>query len=138
MLVKVAADGVTPLGAPVQILDRMDIDGPLVEAPSILRTNDGVYNLFFSSNCYSTPEYDISWASSSSITGPYTRAGPLLTTGDKGLTAPGGATVTNDGQHIVYHADLNGGRAMFTDRIVGSGADIRLARSSGFFAGSVE
>ena len=47
MLQEVGPDGVTPIGNPVQILDRDDSDGPLVEAPDIIRTAEGVYILFF-------------------------------------------------------------------------------------------
>jgi beta-xylosidase len=126
MLVAVDADGYTPLGAPIQLLDRMDIDGPLIEAPNLVRSNDGTYSLFFSSNCYTTPQYDVSWATAPALTGPYTRTGPLITTGVNGLTAPGGASIANDGQHMVFHADFGQGRAMFTNRISGGGESIRL------------
>lgn len=51
MLQKMHKDGVTPDGAPVQILDRIAADGLLVEAPSIVRAEDGTYFLFFSSGC---------------------------------------------------------------------------------------
>lgn len=36
MLQKLASDGVTPTGNPVQILDRDSNDGPLIEAPSLI------------------------------------------------------------------------------------------------------
>lgn len=35
-----------------EILDRDDDDGPLIEAPSLARSAEGVYFLTFSSNCY--------------------------------------------------------------------------------------
>ena len=92
------------------------------------------YYLFFSSNIYSSTLYDISYAVSKSVTGPYTKVqapnAPFLVTGDSGLTAPGGATVINVlGQSLLhlsassvclrlplqdqyvnmaFHADLNG------------------------------
>lgn len=92
------------------------------------------YYLFFSSNVYSSTLYDISYAVSQSVTGPYTKAqapnAPFLVTGDSGLTAPGGATVINalsqslphtfalpmrlrsslQDQYVnmAFHADLNG------------------------------
>ena len=81
MLVHVEEDGVTAIGAPVQILDRDDGDGPLVEAPSLARMSDGTYAVFFSSNCWSTPQYDVSWAAATNITGPYTKYGPMFITG---------------------------------------------------------
>lgn len=123
MLVAVAADGFSPIGEPVQLLDHMEMDGPLIEAPNLTRSPDGTYNLFFSSNCYSTPMYDVSWASSRSLFGPYERRGPLLTTGMNGLVAPGGAYVSDDGSYMSFHADFGGGRAMYTNRM-GGHADI--------------
>lgn len=51
MLQKMLRDGVTPDGEPVQILDRTAEDGPLVEAPYLVRSKEGVYFLFFSSGC---------------------------------------------------------------------------------------
>ena len=66
------------------------------------------YVLFFSSNCYNTDLYDISYATASSISGPYTKASsPLLVTGDYNLTAPGGATPRSDGAFMVFHATVN-------------------------------
>jgi beta-xylosidase len=59
MLQQVASDGFTPVGDPIQILDRDDADGPLVEAPDLILVN-GVYVLFFSSNCFDSTLYDIS------------------------------------------------------------------------------
>jgi hypothetical protein len=127
MLVPVNADGVTPKGPPVQILDRDDRDGPLVEAPNLVRTPDGQYALFFSSNCYTSPSYDVTWAVAPVITGPYTKAGPMFVTGTQGLVAPGGASIAADGQHMVFHANFNSGRAMFTTTISGGGPNIRFS-----------
>lgn len=126
MLVAVADDGFSPVGQPVQLLDHIAIDGPLVEAPNLTRSADGTYNLFFSSNCYTTPEYDVSWATSQSLFGPYERRGPLFTTGVNGLVAPGGASISGDGSHIAFHADFGNGRAMYTNRISGQRDTIRL------------
>lgn len=36
MLQALESDGVTPNGDPVQILDRSDADGPLIEAPDLV------------------------------------------------------------------------------------------------------
>lgn len=126
MLVAVAGDGFSPIGAPVQLLDRIEIDGPLIEAPSLTRSPDGTYNLFFSSNCFATPEYDVSWATSRSLFGPYERRGPLFITGINSLVAPGGASIASGGVHMAFHADFGGGRAMYTTRISGVRDSIRL------------
>ena len=81
-------DGVTTIGPAVQLLDRGPYDGPLIEAPSMFY-KDGIYYLFFSSNCYSTDYYDISYATATNINGPYTKSSmALMTTGD-GKRCPG-------------------------------------------------
>lgn len=105
LLQKVKADGVTPVGDAVQILDRNteDGDGPLVEAPSIV-LHDGVYFLFYSTHCFTDPKYDVRYATASSITGPYTKNNEkLVKTGDFGLTSPGGATVCGCGDRMLLH-----------------------------------
>lgn len=95
------------------MLDRSDADGPLIEAPNLIYAN-GTYVLFFSSNCYSTTLYDVSYATASSVTGPYTKStSPLLVTGDYDLTAPGGATSIVGGGEMVFHANCDEGRCMF-------------------------
>nr|AFW16060.1 putative beta-xylosidase [Phanerodontia chrysosporium] len=110
MLQQLAADGITPIGSPVQILDRSDADGPLVEAPSLVKVN-GVYILFFSSNCYSGGLYDTSYATADNIKGPYTKAqapnAPLLQTGTpySQLYSPGGLDVGPGGVNVLFHAD---------------------------------
>ena len=130
MLQKMKKDGVTPDGAPVQILDRSDVDGPLVEAPSLVRTSEGVYVLFFSSNCYAGSLYDVSYATATNIKGPYKKAqapnAPLMVTGKPfgQLYSPGGADVTPDGTKLVFHADLGTSastRQMYTANIKISG-----------------
>ncbi|TLD39017.1 hypothetical protein E2P81_ATG00004 [Venturia nashicola] len=120
MLVAVEPDGVTPKGIPIQLLDRGDSDGPLIEAPNLIRTGDGGYALFFSSNCYTTPGYDVAYATSKTILGPYVKVpNPLIMTGTQGLAAPGGASIAADGQHMVFHANVGAGRGMFTTTISG-------------------
>lgn len=100
------------MGAPIPILDRSPADGPLIEAPSLVYTSQGLYVLFFSSNCYNTDLYDISYATSSFITGPYQKAPkPLLVSGSSTpsngqLKSPGGADIAIDGTKILFHSDL--------------------------------
>lgn len=112
-----AMDGTTPIGNPIPILDRSNFDGPLIEAPSLVRSCEGTYILFFSSNCFNTELYDTSYATASSIVGPYTKsATPLLQSGkprlpDGELKSPGGADVSVDGTRIVFHADRVKGSA---------------------------
>lgn len=118
MLQEVEADGVNPTGKAVQILDRDDSDGPLVEAPNIIRTAEGVYILFHSSHCFTSLQYDVRYATATNVMGPYTKnPTPLLTTGDYSLQAPGGATITKDGTKMVFHADCPAGRCMYERNI---------------------
>ncbi|KAI1847136.1 hypothetical protein JX265_011812 [Neoarthrinium moseri] len=119
LLQEVKEDGVTKVGSPIQILDRSDADGPLVEAPTILRNPDGMYVLFFSSGCFTEPTYNVNYALAKSVRGPYSKSStPLVTTDDAfGLTAPGGATPVVDGSGIVFHADCAEGRCLFENKI---------------------
>lgn len=49
-----------------------------------------------------------------------------MKTGTHGLTAPGGLDMAINGDHAVYHADWNGGRAMFTATIRGQGDKLQV------------
>ncbi|KAE8360824.1 glycosyl hydrolase [Aspergillus caelatus] len=103
LLQKVADDGFTPVGDAIQILDRDDSDGPLVEAPNLILHGD-TYFLFYSTHCFTDPKYDVRYATSKSITGPYVKSGEkLLKSGDYGLTSPGGGTVCGCGDRMLFH-----------------------------------
>lgn len=108
MLQEVDKDGVTMIGDPIQILDRDDSDGPLIEAPSLHLSDDGIYFLFFSSSCFTTPRYDTSYATATNIQGPYTKSGrPLLVTGDgPDLVGPGGLDIIHGGTMVVFHGHM--------------------------------
>ncbi|KAJ5248734.1 endo xylanase [Penicillium chermesinum] len=126
MLQAMESDAVTPSGDPVQILDHDDGDGGNIEAPSLVNV-DGIYYLSFSSSIFDQTTYDSSYATATSITGPYAKAhtpnAPLLVTGDPSnvgtLTAPGGLDFSADGTKIVFAAwissdGVGSGRAMYT------------------------
>ncbi|EMC91620.1 glycoside hydrolase family 43 protein [Baudoinia panamericana UAMH 10762] len=115
-----AADGHTLIGDPIQLITNGPADGPYVEAPSLSYLG-GKYVLFFSSQCYQTPQYDVSYATAPSITGPYTKYGPLLVTGSNGMTAPGGLDLAINGNHAIWHANYGSGRAAFTGFVALSG-----------------
>ncbi|KAF2248935.1 glycoside hydrolase family 43 protein, partial [Trematosphaeria pertusa] len=107
LLQKMERDGITPSGSPVKILDRTDEDGPLVEAPALFKSDEDIYFLFFSSGCTRNPSYDLKYATSMNITGPYMRAsGELLKTGSYSLYAPGSASIWRDEQDwcMAFHA----------------------------------
>ena len=108
-------DGVTPIGSPFQLIDRDAEDGPLVEAPSIFyNCQCGYYFLTFSSNCFETESYDIKYAYSKNLPGPYRRgSAPLMSTIAGPVSAPGGADMISNGTFAVFHGtvepDENGG-----------------------------
>ncbi|KAJ7508423.1 glycosyl hydrolase [Mycena galericulata] len=132
-LQQVAANRYTLIGSPVQILDRDAGDGPLVEAPSLIYV-DGAFFLFFSSGCYADTSYDLSYATATSVTGPYTKAGPptapLLITGTYCLRAPGSACLAKDGSKVVFAAylgsDISAGRGMWTGIPTFSGSTVTI------------
>ncbi|KAI2606541.1 glycoside hydrolase family 43 protein [Hypoxylon sp. NC1633] len=129
MLQEVGDDGVTKIGDPVPIFDRSDEDGPYVEAPSLLRTADGLYILFFSSGCYVESSYNVNYATASSVKGPFQRAQrPMIRTGEYTLQAPGGATAVHvdDRVGIAFHANCQQGRCMHTSQTVVEGREVRV------------
>lgn len=101
-----AADGHTKIGSPIQMITNGVADGPVTEAPSLTKLG-GKYVLFFSSNCFATTKYDVSYATATNIKGPYTKYGPLFITGTDGMTAPGGLDIAVNGNHAVWHAYVN-------------------------------
>lgn len=102
------ADGIKKIGDPVQILDRSEADGPLVEAPSLFYNNESaLYFLTFSSNCYATELYDISFAYSTCLEDAFVKSKyPLMTTQSVGVSAPGGADMSDDGKYALYHGTV--------------------------------
>lgn len=116
-----SSNGSTPIGPAYTLLNNRGLpDGGSVEAPSLVQTSDGTYILYFSSGCFLTENYTVNYATSTSITGPYTRADiPLFQTGDYGLVAPGGMTMFRDAKHMVFHARWGAGmnRALYVAEI---------------------
>ncbi|KAK3309455.1 glycosyl hydrolase [Chaetomium strumarium] len=121
-------DGVTLVGEAETILDRdPELDGPLVEAPSLVRAG-GKFVLFYSSHCFNSPDYDVKYATAERIQGPYTRKGQLIgkQAGDYGLEAPGGATGVMGGLAMVFHANCPAGRCMYETEYVLEGGEIKI------------
>lgn len=126
LLQRVTDDGVTPLGEPVQILDRDDSDGPLVEAPNLVLHGD-TYYLFYSTHCFTDPTYDVRYATASSITGPYKKTGnQLVKTGDDSLSSPGGGTVCSCGDRILFHGFCDKGRCTYSARVTLAESTVHL------------
>lgn len=114
MLQEVGGDGTTRVGAAVELLDRTDADGPLVEAPNLIRAADGSYVLFYSSHCFTSAAYDVKYAVSDTVAGPYARKpGPLFRSGFYSLASPGGATSVEEGGVMVFHGNCPAGRCMY-------------------------
>ncbi|EGP83272.1 unnamed protein product [Zymoseptoria tritici ST99CH_3D1] len=143
MLQRMLSDGMTPDGGPIRILDRIASDGPLVEAPKIIRVentsgrngSDATYFLFFSSGCMQSPAYSVKYATSKSVTGPYVRAKEtLLKTGAWGLMAPGSVGIAQDGDgdwRMAFHATMWDAKlgpvsAMFTTGLEFEGERVKL------------
>lgn len=133
MLQKMSPDGLNTVGDATQILDR-DANSSLVEAPSLIRSSEGTYVLFFSDNCFNGPDYDTKYATASAIAGPYTKAAsPLLASGGDGgrFYSPGGADVSLDGTKLVFHSDENQSdasvRQMWTAGISISGTTVSIS-----------
>jgi beta-xylosidase len=107
MIQQVAEDGLTAVGDAVQLIDRDEADGPLVEAPSLVRSDDGTYLLFYSTHCFTDVKYDVRYATASSVTGPYAKTGNSLLASNGELYGPGGATVQDNG-NVLFHGWCNG------------------------------
>ncbi|KAJ5135448.1 2-5-diamino-6-ribosylamino-4(3H)-pyrimidinone 5'-phosphate reductase [Penicillium bovifimosum] len=100
-----------------------DSHRPIIESPSLAKI-DGTYYLSFTSDIDGSDEYEVSYATASSITGPYIKAhGPDaelfdFDAADDHVTGAGGVDFSADGSKIVFHAfenghDIEDGRAMF-------------------------
>ncbi|THV76360.1 Arabinanase/levansucrase/invertase [Aureobasidium pullulans] len=136
-LQRMKEDGVTPDGPETTILDRTEQDGPLVEAPFLVRSSGGIYFLFYSSGCTRDSSYDVKYAWAQNVTGPYQRADkPLLKTGDFKLLAPGSVGLTevmeDETFGMAFHARVEAPygkvRAMYTSTIRFNGSEVLLVR----------
>ncbi|KAJ9617300.1 hypothetical protein H2200_001021 [Cladophialophora chaetospira] len=106
-------DGYTAIGGLATILLNDAEDGPNIEAPSLTYDpSSRTYILFYSSKCFTHSDYNIRYATSTSVYGPYTKQpNSFLTTGatSANLYIPGGFDITKDGKRAVFHADTNMG-----------------------------
>lgn len=138
MLQQVAGDGTTKIGDPVEILDRTDADGPLVEAPNIVKSSNGQYVLFYSSHCFTSTEYNVLYATADNVKGPYTRSSQaFLETDMFNLTSPGGGTSTVPGENnddvMLFHANCptnvgGSNRCMFVSNFTETGNNVLANR----------
>ncbi|GIF38084.1 family 43 glycosylhydrolase [Actinoplanes xinjiangensis] len=129
-LQQVSADGLRRTGTETALIKQnKPFEGTLVEAPTLWKRG-GTYVLFYSANFFGNGSYMSSYATSTSLRGPYTKAAaPLMTTDAFGGTVrgPGGQDVVTgpDGRdRIVFHgwnADFTY-RAMYSRRLDWQGA----------------
>ena len=157
MLQRMQDDGLTvdPSSEAIEILDRTAEDGPLVEAPQVIKVGEQ-YFLFYSSGCTRQPDYKVRYANASNLFGPYQRHEPaLLQTKDFRLTAPGSASVRYAGNSLgkgaegttgpngnvvggqwklAVHGRLNttvgGVRALFVAGLEFDGGDVKLVEGN--------
>jgi beta-xylosidase len=103
---KLAADGLSFAGAPVEILrnDSGSWEGGVVEAPWLVKRN-GTYYLFYSGNVYDG-RYRTGVARADSLVGPYQKHGAPILANDDTWMGPGHGSVVsvNGGDLFVYHA----------------------------------
>ena len=131
LIQKVHSDGITKIGSATKILTNTVEDGPLVEAPSLIRHGSGSYILFYSSGCYVDSSYAAKYATSNSLTNEFKRGSetPLMSSGSYGLTGPGGLDASLDGLHVAFHgkSSANGGRRLlYTGLLSIDGTTINL------------
>lgn len=104
-------NGYSFIGGPFTVLLNDPEDGPNIEAPSLLYDSSSqTYVLFYNSRCFASAPYQIRYATSKNIYGPYTKkVKPFLQTGDTvaNLYAPGSIDITRDGKLAVLHGDTN-------------------------------
>jgi arabinan endo-1,5-alpha-L-arabinosidase len=104
-----SADGTTLTGPPTELIrvDRPN-EGIVVEAPTLVE-RDGTYYLFYSANDFYGGAYRTAYATSDTLTGPYTKATTEPMTSDRfqgDVRGPGGQDVVPraDGSTaIVFH-----------------------------------
>ena len=104
-----SADGSTLTGPPTELIrnDRR-FEGAVVEAPTLVK-HDGIYYLFYSSNDFGGGNYRTGYATSTNLTGPYTKSRTELMTTDLfhgTVIGPGGQDVftnTDGSTSIVFH-----------------------------------
>jgi hypothetical protein len=107
MLQMMESNGViTTSDAAIELFHNEEADGPVVEAPSLVKVGN-TYVLFFSSNWYNSNKYETSYATATNVVGLYTKTNkPLLVSGNEDgiqLTGPGGLDVSPDVMKVVFH-----------------------------------
>lgn len=125
-LQELSTDGTTLTGPPVELIRRdQAFEGNVVEAPTLLE-REGTYYLIYSANDFAGGGYRTAYATSTSLTGPFTKATTELMTTDRfsgDVRGPGGqdVVVEPDGSYsIVFHGwdPTYSYRAMYLSELV--------------------
>lgn len=127
---RVTRDGLSLVGSAKTIMDNegKSNDG-VVEAPVLHKVSANLFVLFYSAHCYTTDDYDIEYAWSSTIDGSYSDRGILLRTADNtGVYAPGGLDLDVNGKNVVFHGRSQpngaGGRDLYSAELTINGKTI--------------
>ncbi|MEU4193749.1 family 43 glycosylhydrolase [Kribbella sp. NPDC026611] len=124
-LTRTTNDGQTLVGGNTALLTSNGI----IEAPDLVQ-RDSRYVLFFSSSGYNNCNYQTSYATATSLTGPWTTAfRPLMTTDtfDGHVCGPGGANFVGD--KVFVHGWVDGARHLF-EADLGWANDLPIVRGS--------
>ncbi len=104
-----SANGLTLTGPATELIrNTQPFEGSVVEAPDLVK-HDGRYYLFYSANNFAGGLYATGWASSASLTGPYTKSPDPLMSSElfrNHVIGPGGEDVvrgTDGGWKIFFH-----------------------------------
>ncbi|WP_112240798.1 family 43 glycosylhydrolase [Kribbella monticola] len=125
-LTRTANNGTTLVGGNTAMLTSSGV----IEAPDLVQRSSQ-YVLFFSGGGYNDCNYLTSYATSPSLSGPWTTAyRPLMTTAtfDNHICGPGGADFNNDGK-VFVHGWANGSRHLYVAD-VGWANDYPVVRGS--------
>ncbi|ADD43586.1 family 43 glycosylhydrolase [Stackebrandtia nassauensis] len=134
-LQETSADGVNFIGDRIEILrNDQDAERGILEAPVMVKQG-GNYVLFYAGGEYWNDSYFTSYATSTSLTGPFKKAFRPLITGssvDGAVNGPGGADVVrgSDGvDHIFFHGHVGDGRSVYLADL-GWAGDLPVVRGS--------
>lgn len=117
---RMTRDGLTLLDSPKVMLDHEGAanDG-VVEAPALVKVPGGDFVLFYSAHCYSSDDYDVEYAWSSTIDGSYGDRGVLFRTSDGiGIFGPGHADIDPNGINMVFHGRTGANQGGNADRVL--------------------
>ncbi|GFH40800.1 family 43 glycosylhydrolase [Lactococcus insecticola] len=113
---KLTASGFTAASNPYKMISNLNVENPspkhkgkpasTIEAPSLIKSPDGTYVLFFAGNSYATTDYFTGYATSKSLLGTYKYQNTVLTTEktNNKIQGSGGAEIltSDSGEKKLY------------------------------------